>query len=340
MKKKDYENGIWRTIGGRRVFIRKGQDLSSAMKESGKFKTKMNEKAVKGVREEDLKDQYIESLNNVSKMEYNGEITRDEYDEAIKNINKEYKNRKMEDKFYTRKDGTKEYELYKRAKENPDSIDPMTENSTDWEALDKKYSDRYEKERNTYESKVFGTDVTKADEQMKKTFGEDFKYDEEKNIRGSNGKAIDFNTKDDTFKYTGSYNRNKMDKARADSIMIEKLGSKAIEEIKNGNITDETQLNDYLDYGNSVKSKAKPGYGYGYYELQRSEMWRDDLRNTQAHKEINAQANYWREKAKNELQQNTLPKKYKGTIEYLQSTTNMTIPEIYELLKKIDEDRK
>lgn len=180
MKKKDYENGIWRTIGGRRVFIRKGQDLSSAMKESGKFKTKMNEKAVKGVREEDLKDQYIESLNNVSKMEYNGEITRDEYDEAIKNINKEYKNRKMGDKFYTRKDGTKEYELYKRAKENPDSIDPMTENSTDWEALDKKYSGRYKKERDAYESKVFGSDVTKADEQMKKTFGKDFKYDEEK----------------------------------------------------------------------------------------------------------------------------------------------------------------
>lgn len=155
MVKKKYEeqDGVWRTIGGRRVFIRKGQDLSSAMKESGKFKTKMNEKAVKGVREEDLKDQYIESLNNVSKMEYNGEITRDEYDEAIKNINKEYKNRKMGDKFYTRKDGTKEYELYKRAKENPDSIDPMTENSTDWEALDKKYGNMYKNERDNYESK-------------------------------------------------------------------------------------------------------------------------------------------------------------------------------------------
>ena len=108
-KKKEELDGVWRTIGGRRVFIRKGQDLSSAMKESGKFKTKMNEKAVKGVREEDLKDQYIESLNNVSKMEYNGEITRDEYDEAIKNINKEYKNRKMGDKFYTRKDETNRY---------------------------------------------------------------------------------------------------------------------------------------------------------------------------------------------------------------------------------------
>ena len=33
------EKGVWRTIGGRRVFIKEGQDLASAMKESGKFKS-------------------------------------------------------------------------------------------------------------------------------------------------------------------------------------------------------------------------------------------------------------------------------------------------------------
>lgn len=31
------ENGVWRTVGGRRIFIKDGQDLVSAMKESGKF---------------------------------------------------------------------------------------------------------------------------------------------------------------------------------------------------------------------------------------------------------------------------------------------------------------
>lgn len=31
------EDGVWKTIGGRRVFIREGQSLSDAMKESGKF---------------------------------------------------------------------------------------------------------------------------------------------------------------------------------------------------------------------------------------------------------------------------------------------------------------
>lgn len=38
-KGKDGEEGVWRTIGGRRVFIKNGQNLADAMKESGKFKT-------------------------------------------------------------------------------------------------------------------------------------------------------------------------------------------------------------------------------------------------------------------------------------------------------------
>lgn len=41
-KKYDSEDGVWRTVGGRRIFIRKGQDLSSAMRESGKFNNSSN----------------------------------------------------------------------------------------------------------------------------------------------------------------------------------------------------------------------------------------------------------------------------------------------------------
>jgi hypothetical protein len=35
---KNEENGVWRTVGGRRIFIKDGQDLATAMVESGKFK--------------------------------------------------------------------------------------------------------------------------------------------------------------------------------------------------------------------------------------------------------------------------------------------------------------
>ena len=37
---KDDIGGIWRTVGGRRIFIKDGQDLATAMKESGKFSDK------------------------------------------------------------------------------------------------------------------------------------------------------------------------------------------------------------------------------------------------------------------------------------------------------------
>lgn len=42
-EKYDEEDGVWRTVGGRRIFIKNGQSLSEAMKASGKFKTHKQE---------------------------------------------------------------------------------------------------------------------------------------------------------------------------------------------------------------------------------------------------------------------------------------------------------
>ena len=36
--------GVWRTVGGRRIFIKDGEDLATAMKNSGKFGNKKNNK--------------------------------------------------------------------------------------------------------------------------------------------------------------------------------------------------------------------------------------------------------------------------------------------------------
>ena len=116
MAKDDFTNGVWRTIGGRRIFIRDKESLADAMKRSGKF-------------------------NNLS-------------DAAIKNNLKVRGLDKDTGETYTKKLEAKEYELYKTAKENPEKIDPMTENSTDWKALDKKYKDRYESEKNTLNFKT------------------------------------------------------------------------------------------------------------------------------------------------------------------------------------------
>ena len=47
------EDGVWRTVGGRRIFIKDGQSLSDAMKKSGKFKSS------KKVSPEDSEKEYL-----------------------------------------------------------------------------------------------------------------------------------------------------------------------------------------------------------------------------------------------------------------------------------------
>lgn len=54
------EKGVWRTVAGRRVFIKDGQSLSDAMRNSGKFGNKKEEKFTEEEIEE-IKDD-IESF--------------------------------------------------------------------------------------------------------------------------------------------------------------------------------------------------------------------------------------------------------------------------------------
>lgn len=50
------EGGVWRTIGGRRVFIKDGEDLATAMKKSGKFNNKSNNENYSKEIKEKLKE--------------------------------------------------------------------------------------------------------------------------------------------------------------------------------------------------------------------------------------------------------------------------------------------
>lgn len=213
------EKGVWRTIRGRRVFIREGEDLASAMARSGKFKeseapkhkakkqsnNKVEKKTIyyndiqKAKNEDDLQrilrehdsirtntreeskrfmkawstkaKEIRQQSNNYANDDYkkqeeivhNAKEERDrletylnnlgddygednpDFDEtkwALKDAEDNYRHEKAKlDKMYEKNNKVEsEYELYKRAKENPESIDPMTENSTDWEALEKKYN--------------------------------------------------------------------------------------------------------------------------------------------------------------------------------------------------------
>lgn len=86
------ENGVWRTVGGRRIFIKEGQDLASAMKESGKF-------SEEGKNDKELKREKLRNLDEYSRDKLIGKLTKEEHEEywrlnderkkAYKNGNKE-----------------------------------------------------------------------------------------------------------------------------------------------------------------------------------------------------------------------------------------------------------
>lgn len=121
------EEGIFRTIGGRKIFIRDGESLSSAMQRSGKFKTQKNE------NEHDFKklNKQIDEENNKKADETIKGIYKEPNEkEVLKNIEK----RKMEteDKEKTKK-GLTEDEIKKGYNNVEDAI-------------------RNEKERNPYEN--------------------------------------------------------------------------------------------------------------------------------------------------------------------------------------------
>ena len=66
---KEDEDGVWRTIGGRRIFIRNGESLTDAMRKSGKFKKNLGKttKKLKINKSEIIKNRRIE--NRMEKLE-------------------------------------------------------------------------------------------------------------------------------------------------------------------------------------------------------------------------------------------------------------------------------
>ena len=63
--------GVWRTVGGRRIFIKDGEDLATAMKNSGKFEKNTEEKNKKIVEYENKKDELENKMNSLNYEELN-----------------------------------------------------------------------------------------------------------------------------------------------------------------------------------------------------------------------------------------------------------------------------
>lgn len=270
----DDADGVWRTVGGRRIFIRTGQSLSDAMKSSGKFKS---QKKIKMSYED--KEKEMEKL--AKKMDELSEQDKDDTEE-FKKLEKQYDNlmeqNKDEDRKILNKDNSNEstYEdreakMEKLAERMDKLSDEGKDDTPEFRKLEKQYDDLMENNKNEdrnflnnvtlseeekqfqdevrkkggnphnveyikqkyaemqekgkvnidgfsyekqddYETKVYGSDVRKADEEMKKTFDKDFKYKEEKRIGEQYGK---------TLKENYSYHKEPEDKEQEESLYQE-----------------------------------------------------------------------------------------------------------------------
>lgn len=86
-------DGVWRTVGGRRIFIRNGQDLASAMIESGKFKNLRS-----AVKLDKLKKEEKEKLKNLKEKGILNEENKEDIENARKELVDVYKDRKQLEK--------------------------------------------------------------------------------------------------------------------------------------------------------------------------------------------------------------------------------------------------
>lgn len=118
MAKYDDTDGVWRTIGGRRVFIKTGQSLSDAMKESGKFGTKKkteteDEKAKKLNETMDKRQEIIKKLDDETKDLDN----YDKYNLAVSKLEQSTDMQPTEKQYWA---GVKErYEKEAKSSNNP-----------------------------------------------------------------------------------------------------------------------------------------------------------------------------------------------------------------------------
>lgn len=86
------ENGVWRTVGGRRIFIKEGQSLSEAMKESGKF-IKSPIKGYDGKENNNKNKEKQYSLDDVkSRLKEKGVIFEESFPQKL---NKEYASKQL-----------------------------------------------------------------------------------------------------------------------------------------------------------------------------------------------------------------------------------------------------
>lgn len=127
--------GVWRTVGGRRIFIKDGQDLSTAMRESGKFQ-RSDMDYNKGIN--DIKQQMDELEKQMDGKPF---LEKVKYMKQFNELQK--KLTEIEDEKYKRK----VYEQIKKEKENAtQNKEKIEQQKKEIEQKEKKYLESIKKD--------------------------------------------------------------------------------------------------------------------------------------------------------------------------------------------------
>lgn len=143
MEKFDTSEGKWRTVGGRRIFIRDGESLSSAMKKSGKFKSNKRKQEEHYAGEELYNDDPNRFDNKLK--EYNDKMSK-EQEESAKRVNERYEKELIEK--YNEIPQEERVKAYEEGKNWKD----LVEEKERWN--DEKYKDVYSKMSKEDQNKI------------------------------------------------------------------------------------------------------------------------------------------------------------------------------------------
>lgn len=143
------EGGVWRTISGRRVFIKTGQSLTDAMKESGKFKLQKGTKLDK-LSEKELDEEARKKRKEIREMYdklRNDKISEEESDKLFGEIEKKKKER---DELQYQLDRRRNMPTNIKTIEIPKNYDEIIAKSID-EELDRYDYGRFDIDKNSEE---------------------------------------------------------------------------------------------------------------------------------------------------------------------------------------------
>ena len=127
------ENGVWRTVGGRRIFIRDGENLSSAMKRSGKFKiaNKKDDKKNTNKMTDEERKKKIEELEK-KKDETIGFLQKGAIQEEINMLKDNFQGTKEEYREYLAKEQERRLKEYEKEKEQRQKERESQNNNEDY----------------------------------------------------------------------------------------------------------------------------------------------------------------------------------------------------------------